>query len=177
MSHLNVITVAYWGSNFSKKHCFYSWPVYATMIFEKKIHLAEWGAFYQMGKFSHFQGSISSLFLKQLLRLSLLTYRNSYFIYPKNLFSMTLNLSLRSNGTVYLFILLEVWGAKFSKMSHLHVATIAYCSLKLSKSIDSTLGQCILQGYLKKIHLAEWGIYYQKGGILQIFKAQYLRYL
>src|SRR6266568_6913484 len=98
------ITVAYWGSNFSKKHCFYSWPVYAATIFEKKFHLAEWGAFYQMGKFSHFQGSISLLFLKQLLRLSLLTYRNSYFIYPKNVFSMTLNLSLRSNGTVSIFL-------------------------------------------------------------------------
>src|SRR6266581_2549132 len=95
MSHLNVITVAYWGSNFSKKHCFYSWPVYAAMIFEKKIHLAEWGAFYQLGKFSHFQGSISSLCLKIEVRLSLLTYRNSYFAYPKNLFSMTLNFCIK----------------------------------------------------------------------------------
>ena len=74
-------------------------------------------------------------------------------------------------------MVLEGWGAKFSKMSHLHVVTIAYCSLKLSKSIDSTLGQYILQGYLKKFHLAEWGVYYQKGGILKIFKAQYLHYV
>src|SRR6266568_4169572 len=106
MSHLNVITVAYWGSNFSKKHCFYSWPVYAAMIFEKKIHLAEWGAFYQMGKFLHFQGSISSLCLKIWLPLSLLTFRNSYFIYPKNVFSMTLNLNIKVKWHFgYLFFL------------------------------------------------------------------------
>src|SRR6266568_3875511 len=89
-----------------KKHCFYSWPVYATMIFEKKFHLAEWGAFYQMGKFSHFQGSISSLCLKIWLRLSLLTYRNSYFIYPKKVFSMTLNLNIKVKWHFgYLFFL------------------------------------------------------------------------
>src|SRR6266568_7753043 len=70
VSHLNIIPVAYWGSNFSKKHCFYSWPIYAVMIFEKKFHLAEWGAFYQMSKFSYFEGSISSLFLKLLLHYS-----------------------------------------------------------------------------------------------------------
>src|SRR6266496_32247 len=78
------------------------------MIFEKKIHLAEWGAFYQMGKFSHFQGSISSLCLKIEVRLSLLTYRNSYFIYPKNVFSMTLNLSIKVKWHfVYLFFFLH----------------------------------------------------------------------
>src|SRR6266496_3461332 len=93
------------GIKFFKKNIASTLGQYnAAMIFEKKFHLAEWGAFYQMGKFSHFQGSISLLFLKKLLRLSLLTYRNSYFIYPKNVFSMTLNLSLRSNGTVSIFL-------------------------------------------------------------------------
>src|SRR6266568_5000415 len=45
--------------------------------------------------FSNFQCSISLLCLKIELRVSLLTYRNSYFIYHKNIFSMTLNFSFK----------------------------------------------------------------------------------
>ncbi len=66
---------------------------------------------------------------------------------------------------------MEGWGAKFSKMSHLHVVTIAYCSLKLSKSIDSTLGQYILQGYLKKISFGWMGRILPKRGYFENFQS------
>jgi len=47
------------------------------------------------GDFANFQSTISPLSLMTELHLSLLTYRNSYFVYPKKLFSMTLNLSIK----------------------------------------------------------------------------------
>src|SRR5258708_38011537 len=62
--------MAYSGSKCSKKYSFYSWSI-------------------------HFQSSISPLSLMIELRLSLLTYRNSYFVYSKNVFSMTLNFSIK----------------------------------------------------------------------------------
>jgi len=62
----------------------------------KKFHLAKRGAFYQKrGIFANFQSLISPLSLMIELRLSLQTYRNSYFVHPKNLFSMTLNLRIK----------------------------------------------------------------------------------
>src|SRR6266568_4324919 len=47
------------------------------------------------GYFENFQSSISPLRLMIELRSSLLTYRNSYIAYPKNLFSMTLNFYIK----------------------------------------------------------------------------------
>src|SRR6266496_1069923 len=59
----------------------------------KKFHLAKRGAFYRKrGIFVNFQSLISPLSLMMELGLSLQTYRNSYFVHPKNLFSTTLNL-------------------------------------------------------------------------------------
>src|SRR5258708_5650961 len=64
--------------------------------FRKKFYLPEWGAFYQKGGISpNFQSSISPLSLMIELRLSLQTYRNSYFVYQKKVFSMTLNFSIK----------------------------------------------------------------------------------
>src|SRR6266568_7799991 len=51
VSHLNVIPVAHRGSKLSKKHSIHSWSVYAISMFEKKCHLAEWGAFYKRCNF------------------------------------------------------------------------------------------------------------------------------
>src|SRR6266496_5298296 len=54
------------------------------------------GAFYQKwGNFAHFQSSISPFSLMIELRFSLLTCRNSSIVYPKNVFSMTLSLSIK----------------------------------------------------------------------------------
>src|SRR5258708_2968471 len=53
------------------------------------------GVLPERGDFANFQSSISPLSLMIELRLSLLTYRNSYFVYSKNVFSMTLNFSIK----------------------------------------------------------------------------------
>ena len=47
------------------------------------------------GILADFQGSISSLAFIVELWLSLLTYRNSYFVYSKKVFSMTLNFIIK----------------------------------------------------------------------------------
>src|SRR6266496_163631 len=62
----------------------------------KKFNLAKRGAFYQKrGIFVNFQCLISLLSLMIELRLSLQTYRNSYLVHPKKLFSTTLNLHIK----------------------------------------------------------------------------------
>src|SRR6266581_5416417 len=56
-----------------------------------------WCVLQKWGNFAHFQSSISPLSLMMGLRFSLLTCRNSYIVYPKNVFN---GLELeRSNGT------------------------------------------------------------------------------
>src|SRR6266496_3641906 len=56
-----------------------------------------WCVLQKWGNFAHFQSSISPLSLMMELRFSLLTCRNSYIVYPKNVFN---DLELeRSNGT------------------------------------------------------------------------------
>ncbi len=54
-----------------------------------------WCVLQKWGNFAHFQSSISPLSLMMELRFSLLTCRNSYIVYPKNVFSMTLSLSIK----------------------------------------------------------------------------------
>src|SRR6266581_329762 len=54
-----------------------------------------WCVLQKWGNFAHFQSSISPLSLMMELRFSLLTCRNSYIVYPKNAFSMTLSLSIK----------------------------------------------------------------------------------
>src|SRR6266581_1617830 len=54
-----------------------------------------WCVIQKWGNFAHFQSSISPLSLMMELRFSLLTCRNSYIVYPKNVFSMTLSLSIK----------------------------------------------------------------------------------
>ena len=49
----------------------------------------------KMGDFANFQCSISPLSFMIELRISLLTYRKSYLVYPRNIFSMTLTFSIK----------------------------------------------------------------------------------
>src|SRR5258708_25369173 len=88
--------MAYRGSKFLKKYSFYSWTVHTVRIFGKNFICRNGGRFTKKGGFSpNFQSSISPLSLMIELRLSLQTYRNSYFVYPKKVFSMTLNFRVK----------------------------------------------------------------------------------
>src|SRR6266581_2405040 len=64
--------------------------------------------FPKRGIFVNFQSFISPLSLMIELRLSLLTYRNSYFVHPKNLFSMTLNLCIKVKWLLWLDMKLNI---------------------------------------------------------------------
>src|SRR6266496_1411851 len=66
-----------------------------------------WCVLQKWGNFAHFQSSISPLSLMMELRFSLLTCRNSYIVYPKNVFN---DLELeRSNGTRVLPYFHQKW--------------------------------------------------------------------
>ncbi len=95
VSHLNVTPIAYRGSKFSKKHSSYSWTIHTARIFENNFISLNGERFIKCPNFSNIQCSISLLCLKIGLRVSLLTYRNSYIIYLKNVFSMTLNFNFK----------------------------------------------------------------------------------
>src|SRR6266568_5034926 len=76
------------------------------------------------------------------------------------------------------FIVFEGWGTDFSEVSHLYAITIAYRGSKFSKKHRSYSWPIYIARIFGKNFIWLNGVHFtKKGGFLQIFKAQYLRYL
>src|SRR6266581_4335560 len=91
---LRVSLLTYRNSYFTYQKNVFSMTL--NFNFKVKFHFGGMGAFYQRWRiFANFQSAISPLSFMIELRLSLLTYRKSYLVYPKNNFSMTLTFSIK----------------------------------------------------------------------------------
>src|SRR6266568_141710 len=124
-----------------------------------------WCVIQKWGNFAHFQSSISPLSLMMELRFSLLACRNSYIVYPKNVFSMTLSLSSKVKLHTRL------------ALPHFHQKWQQGCIQRLSKKpLLQLLASICRNDIIKKIHLAELGAIYQMGEFFKIFKVHYLCY-
>src|SRR6266568_1661618 len=76
------------------------------------------------------------------------------------------------------FIVFEGWGTDFSEVSHLYAITIAYRGSKFSKKHRSYSWPIYIARIFGKNFIWLNGVHFtKKGGFLQIFKAQFLRYL